>query len=426
MNDMIINYYQILDIDKNASYIEIRKRYLVLALKYHPDRNRHLPDKEYLENENKFKVLTQAFNTLSDPVKRTTYDNLLETNENNPEQSTNSSFFSSISYSNLLGVIYNFLNINKITPTEQTYQNLQDIIINFKKFSTDKQNQRDFTPKHTENITKQTENIPKHTENITKQTENKKEENQNNDNIVARIEKKIEMNQLKQNQAKDKQLKEDENKNLIYNVNVSLSDIYNEVMKELNVARLRYCQHCLGRGYLGCGSNMSLCHICNGLMKKVDKKVFPIDIRERQLIFKNEGNQSERTKNDMDNLADTSDDITDKMNDISDLVININSRPDPVFERIDDYDLSINYDISFLELYTDAIIQFTHLDGKQYNLQYHNLGPQKTKISLSNLGLPIGGTGGRGNLYVKLNIILPELSDFDINQLKTMKSFTNN
>ena len=149
MNDMIINYYQILDIDKNASYIEIRKRYLVLALKYHPDRNRHLPDKEYLENENKFKVLTQAFNTLSDPVKRTTYDNLLETNENNPDQSQSSSFFSSISYSNLLGVIYNFLNINKITPTEQTYQNLQDIIINFKKFSTDKQNQRDFTPKQT-------------------------------------------------------------------------------------------------------------------------------------------------------------------------------------------------------------------------------------------------------------------------------------
>jgi DnaJ-class molecular chaperone len=159
-------------------------------------------------------------------------------------------------------------------------------------------------------------------------------------------------------------------------------------------------------------------------MKTIDKKVFPIDIRERQLIFKNEGNQSERTKNEMDNLADTSDDITDKMNDISDLVININSRPDTVFERIGDYDLTINYDISFLELYTDVTIKFTHLDGKQYNLQYHKLGPQNTNILISNIGLPIGGTGCRGNLYVKLNIILPDLTDFDINQIKMMPSFT--
>jgi DnaJ-class molecular chaperone len=158
-------------------------------------------------------------------------------------------------------------------------------------------------------------------------------------------------------------------------------------------------------------------------MKIVDKKVFPIDIREKQLIFEKEGNQSERTKNEMDNLEDTADDIKEKMDDISNLVININSRPNQVFERIDDYDLLMNYDVSFLELYTDFVVKFRHLDGKEYNLQYHNMGPKNTKILISNLGLPIGGSGGRGNLYVKLNIILPELSDFDINQLKLMDSF---
>jgi DnaJ-class molecular chaperone len=400
---MLINYYQILDIDKNASYIEIRKRYLVLALKYHPDRNRHLPDKEYLENENKFKLITQAFNTISDPVKRATYDALLEENESTQTPSSTSSFFSSLSYSNLLGVIYNFLNVNKITPSEQTYQNLQDIIINFKKFANEKENQRTTT---TETKT------PTETETKT-------------DNKVARIVRKSNPSQYK-NKNNDTDTNTNTNKDLVYNVNVSLADIYNEVMKELNVSRIRYCNHCLGRGYLGCGSNMSLCHICKGLMKTVDKKVFPIDIREKRLVFEKEGNQSERTKNEMDNLEDTTEDINEKMDDISDLVININSRPHPVFERTDDYDIMMNYDVTFLELYTDFSVRFEHLDGKEYNLQYHNMGPKNTKILISNLGLPIGGSGERGNLYVKLNVILPELSEFDINQLKMMNSFLEN
>ena len=64
----MINYYEILDVDKNSSYEDIRKQYHKLALKYHPDRNNN-------ENENeKFKSISDAYDILGDKEKRKKYD----------------------------------------------------------------------------------------------------------------------------------------------------------------------------------------------------------------------------------------------------------------------------------------------------------------------------------------------------------------
>jgi DnaJ-class molecular chaperone len=64
------NYYDLLELNKNASFDDIKKSYKKLALKYHPDRN--YDNKE--ENENKFKEITEAHNVLSDEKKRKDYD----------------------------------------------------------------------------------------------------------------------------------------------------------------------------------------------------------------------------------------------------------------------------------------------------------------------------------------------------------------
>ena len=40
--DDFIDYYKILEIDKNSSQLEIRQKYLILAFKYHPDKNINL------------------------------------------------------------------------------------------------------------------------------------------------------------------------------------------------------------------------------------------------------------------------------------------------------------------------------------------------------------------------------------------------
>ncbi|MFQ5574736.1 MAG: molecular chaperone DnaJ [Terriglobia bacterium] len=63
------DYYEILGVSKEASQKEVKDAYRKLARKYHPDANS--ADKEA---EEKFKEISEAHEILSDPEKRTRYD----------------------------------------------------------------------------------------------------------------------------------------------------------------------------------------------------------------------------------------------------------------------------------------------------------------------------------------------------------------
>ena len=62
------NLYKILEVEPNASTLEIKKSYHRLALRFHPDRN----SSEFFQE--KFKDITSAYKVLSNPEKRKKYD----------------------------------------------------------------------------------------------------------------------------------------------------------------------------------------------------------------------------------------------------------------------------------------------------------------------------------------------------------------
>lgn len=66
---MFIDFYKVLELNYNATEIEIKNSYRRLAKKYHPDKN--------LNNENtseKFRLIADAYETLIDKNKKIKYD----------------------------------------------------------------------------------------------------------------------------------------------------------------------------------------------------------------------------------------------------------------------------------------------------------------------------------------------------------------
>lgn len=63
------DYYEVLEVSKSASDVEIKKAYRQKAIKFHPDKN---PDNK--ESEDKFKEAAEAYEVLSNPQKKSRYD----------------------------------------------------------------------------------------------------------------------------------------------------------------------------------------------------------------------------------------------------------------------------------------------------------------------------------------------------------------
>lgn len=65
-----LDYYSLLEVERKADSDAIKKAYRKLALRWHPDKN---PDNKD-EAERRFKLVSEAYEVLSDPNKRQIYD----------------------------------------------------------------------------------------------------------------------------------------------------------------------------------------------------------------------------------------------------------------------------------------------------------------------------------------------------------------
>jgi curved DNA-binding protein len=72
-----VNYYDLLQINPRAEVETIDRVYRILATRYHPD-NQQTGDSE------RFRLLTEAYQLLKDPVKRKEYDRQFEVNPAGP------------------------------------------------------------------------------------------------------------------------------------------------------------------------------------------------------------------------------------------------------------------------------------------------------------------------------------------------------
>ncbi|MGB5682558.1 MAG: DnaJ domain-containing protein, partial [Polyangiales bacterium] len=63
------DYYEVLEVTREVTTVELKKAYRKKALEYHPDRNPENP-----EAEEKFKLCAEAYSILSDEQKRQVYD----------------------------------------------------------------------------------------------------------------------------------------------------------------------------------------------------------------------------------------------------------------------------------------------------------------------------------------------------------------
>ncbi|QFI14755.1 DnaJ domain-containing protein [Borrelia sp. CA_690] len=116
---MTKDYYNILEIQKNASNEEIKKAYKKLAIKYHPDKN-----KGNKIAEEKFKEINEAYEVLSSPDKKRNYDSLGSTNfnvnSNNFEREFSSARFSDFEDLDFFSRIFSVSSRKKTTDREIT------------------------------------------------------------------------------------------------------------------------------------------------------------------------------------------------------------------------------------------------------------------------------------------------------------------
>lgn len=79
--DIMVNPYEVLDVQKDATLEEIKHKYHSLALQYHPD-------KAGAAGAEKFKAIQEAYEILSDPDRRGRYDRYGDLGENLAEASS--------------------------------------------------------------------------------------------------------------------------------------------------------------------------------------------------------------------------------------------------------------------------------------------------------------------------------------------------
>lgn len=353
------DYYKILNVDKNADDETIKKSYKKLALQYHPDKNQG--DEEASE---KFKIIAEAYGVLGNKDKRNQYDNfgnvddILNGNED-PFSVFNEIFkshinnFMNMKYENDIDLGNIFSNMSGMPEKSFPFGNVH---VRVHTFTNDIYN--DNRRIDEEEYTEDEEHIKNNFGNIFSNLFKNKNKKPNIEEKVKTITKtKIIYNKPE---------------SIIYNINVSFSDIYNMKKKKIIIKRIRKK---------------------NGDYLEKKKKI-EIPIYGREIILECEGHEVK--------------DYKEK----GDIIINIFNENNDNFKRINEYDILTYKDITISDLYNESSLEYDLIlpNGEILKVKCDNLLLNKYLIQkIIHKGLPYEEDNilKSGNLYIYYIIKFP-------------------
>jgi DnaJ-class molecular chaperone len=379
------DYYEILELNKECDENDIKKAYRKLALKYHPDRNKEK------ESEDKFKLISEAYQVLSDPQKRKNYDNGFYDFEDisdfnyEPFEVFNDMFKQHMEffkndfgdYNDILREMNN-IDIRDIPLNgvfvfnaqfgENKYQNefnLQDILHQ----TLNKTHEPTSTQQHQQNQQQKFSQNPKKETLLDKIFKLKEKLNK------VDIMEKDELNNHKK-VFKEKNKIED----LLYTIKINLKDLYNETTKEIIIQR----------------------SIEEKGIKSIKKNKFKLKFSDINIRYKKKGNIKNGIK--------------------SDLLFKIEPKNYENYSVINGYDIYFEKDIDLSSAFESYIHSFKYLDDETYHIQHIQ------KSLFSNLIHKIKGKGlfGKGDLIIKYNLISNPIIDDFIYKLNGKKNEKEN
>lgn len=187
------------------------------------------------------------------------------------------------------------------------------------------------------------------------------------------------------------------------------------------------CNNCKGRGKIyskksifgyGYSTTLTLCSFCKGtgnnytikcynckgkkhIIKKEERTIkIPRGVTNNTiLIIKHEGHSEKNTR--------------------GDLKIKINMNNDGNFQIYNEYDLISEINVPLRNILRKELIKIDLITGTTRNIVLNSIKKNITIIKLSSEGY-INKNGKRGDLYVKTNILIPKLTDEEIEKLKSL------